>query len=207
MANRPAQIHCDGLAIKEFVSAINHELYTSLNKRDPSNQIKIFNLCGVVVASPQRNNLICFRYKMGILFGYLQIPKDPVLHELYGHFRSYWPDKPVKKSKSKEDGYLDPSTLTPSNPQPEESKKEGGTDLHEIDGMDDVDLARALGVPSACIEKMTPRKSPSKSDAPVSGEANGGKAPVVESAGELTAAQLRDLRIKELEPLELSKKP
>lgn len=140
-----------------------------------------------------------------MLFSYLQPPKDPVLHELYGHFRSYWPNKPVKKSQSKEDGYLDPSTTTPLDPQPSESKKEDDAHLHEIDRMDDVELAQALGVPSACIEKMTPKKSPQKSDVPVSGEANGGTAPVVETAGDLSAEQLRDLRIKELEPLELSK--
>lgn len=34
MALEPAQAHCDAVAIKEFVSNINHELHTSQTKRD-----------------------------------------------------------------------------------------------------------------------------------------------------------------------------
>ena len=32
MVSRPAQVHCDGNAIKEFVSQINHRLYASEKK-------------------------------------------------------------------------------------------------------------------------------------------------------------------------------
>ena len=35
MVHRPAKVHCDGLAIKEFVTCIGRELHTSMNKREP----------------------------------------------------------------------------------------------------------------------------------------------------------------------------
>ena len=34
MSNRPAKVHCDAVAMKEFVTYIRHRLYASTTKRD-----------------------------------------------------------------------------------------------------------------------------------------------------------------------------
>ena len=34
MARRPAQVHCDGMAIKGFVTQINRKLYQAVAKKD-----------------------------------------------------------------------------------------------------------------------------------------------------------------------------
>lgn len=66
--------------------------------------------------------------------------------------------------------------------------------------VDDVELALALGVPSNCVEKMSPRKV-AVPDGSMDGQEVHPKEPSHTSGiaqPELSAAELRDLRIQEL---------
>lgn len=66
--------------------------------------------------------------------------------------------------------------------------------------VDDVELALALGVPSNCVEKMSPRKV-AVPDSSMEGQEVHPKEPSHTSGiaqPELSAAELRDLRIQEL---------
>ena len=84
-----------------------------------------------------------------------------MLDKLYCHFRKYWPKKEVAQS----DAY----GVTPGNPDGSEataqeqsaSETEPAGSPCELQGgeADDLDLARALGVPEDCIERLTPQKT------------------------------------------------
>lgn len=98
-----------------------------------------------------------------------------MLHDLYAHFKQYWPEKKSKNTVA--DGYL-----------PEgESGVESGEALpppEDLEEVDDVDLARALGVPHDCVLKMTPKKEHPHEPT------------------EQSSAEKRNLRIQELQLLD-----
>ena len=81
-------------------------------------------------------------------------PQDPVLNELYAVFRGYWPSK---KSESmvlaKHDGYDE------AIPETNEATPDADPQEHGDDEPDDTDLAKALGVPTSCVSKMSPSKT------------------------------------------------
>ena len=86
--------------------------------------------------------------------------QDPVLDQLYAHFRSFWPEPPPKKAKT--DDYL----LVDGEAQ------ENAVEPKDDAQCSDVGLAEALGVPTACIEKMSPKKLQDPKDLPTEAKAS-----------------------------------
>ena len=76
--------------------------------------------------------------------------QDPVLDKLWKVFKTHWPKK--SKRAVEDDEYPLPEADT-ELPQPSAS-------LDELEpASPDVDLAKALGVPTECVERMTPHKA------------------------------------------------
>lgn len=115
-----------------------------------------------------------------------------MLDNLYCHFRKYWPCTASKKKVAKSDDYgvnsgPDGSETTAQ----EQSEPEPAGSPHELqaDEADDLDLARALGVPEDCIERLTPQKTKSGDHEPIQ------QAPPTD-----TSQEDRKARIAELQP-------
>ena len=68
------------------------------------------------------------------------------MDKLYAHFRSYWPSK--KAAPCQEDAYMTDEAL------PAECSEGGG----EAQAPNDLELARALGVPDDCVQRLSPQK-------------------------------------------------
>ena len=115
--------------------------------------------------------------------------EDPVVNEPYLHFRKYWPNKRQKSS----------SALSTTDTADQQGARAGqqvpGEDSPAPcpeEDMDDVELAKALGVPMSCIEKMSPTK-PMEIEDQVPEHPSGS-----EGGGAVTHAEWRDKRIAEL---------
>ena len=179
MVHRPAKVHCDGLAIKEFVTCIGRELHTSMNKREPLRYYFLFIRLNEKACRCEHSLFVSETLPISNHEG-------PVVNELYLHFRKYWPNKRQKSSdalsttgqQGAHAGQEVPGEDSPA-PCPEEE-------------MDDVELAEALGVPMDCIDKMSPTKPLETADhVPEHQSGSGG-------GGALTHAEWRDQRIAEL---------
>ena len=114
--------------------------------------------------------------------------EDPVVNELYLHFRKYWPNKRQKSSNAlgstdQQGAHAGQQVEMPGEDSPAPCPEEE---------MDDVDLAIALGVPMDCVLSMSPTKPLVTDDRvpELQSGSGGGEAP--------TRAAWRDQRIAEL---------
>lgn len=110
-----------------------------------------------------------------------------MVNKLYAHFRSYWP-KP-RGAPCDTDGYQNQQDEDGPSAQASESasdQEDSPGDQQESSEPNDLELARALGVPNQCLDRMSPRKVPEATPAP----SNESKPP--------TQEEKRNKRIEEL---------
>lgn len=123
--------------------------------------------------------------------------KDPVVNEIFNHFKQYWGTKQCNDDGYQEEAGQDAeANIGGDNGKEEVPESEGlevGTELT------DLELAKALGVPGECIDRLTPKKGapgPPENDGPTTScPPCPPRAPCPPS---LTADE-RDARIKKLQ--------
>ena len=115
------------------------------------------------------------------------------MNELYAHFRHYWPAPAPQKNPDQPSKV--PSHGDGDDQEPVQLAVE---DPYSVLGESDVGLAIALGVPSHCVEKMTPPKAGRKAAPVIPTEVPCEKGLDPNGAAAQEHARQRDLRIIEL---------